>query len=348
MLDKIKCKVYNLIIQLKGSDFMGRPPAIPYDKIPKMKFERLKPIKRIEGNGRTKWLCECDCGNTTIVTQKNLCNRNTKSCGCIVKEGNSNRKHGESNTRLYELWTGIKRRCYGKNNTSYKWYGAKGIKMCKEWLNDYKKFRDWAYSTGYDESLPRGKQTIERKDTNGNYCPENCEWKTIQQQQRNKSSNRPYEYNGEIHLLPEWAEILGLDYDLLRSRVVNHGWTLEQAITEPINSKVKMDKIKIEYKGEKLTIKEWSQKLGISEHLIRSRMFHSKDPEFILKVGKHKKPRERLIEYNGKTKNIKEWAKELGMNYGTIKRRIYKGYPIEKVLSKEDYSNKAKSKKAEI
>lgn len=326
---------------------MGRPPAIPYDKIPKMKFERLKPIKRIEGTGRTKWLCECDCGNKTIVLQKHLCNGNTKSCGCLAREGNNNRTHGESKTRLYELWLGIKRRCYDKNNTSYKWYGAKGVKMCEEWLNDYTKFRDWAYSTGYDETLPRGRQTIERKDTNGDYCPENCEWKTIQQQQRNKSSNRPYEYNGEIHLLPEWAEILHLDYNLLRSRVGDYGWTLEQAITEPINSKVKIERRRIEYKGENLTIKEWSKKLGISESTIRGRLNHSENPEFVLNTGKNKRKDSIIIEYNGKTQSLKQWSIELGINYGTLKRRIYKGYSIEKVLSKIDYSNKAKRKKAE-
>lgn len=338
---------YNSTIQLKGSDFMGRPPAIPYEKIPKMKFERLKPIKRIEGTGRTKWLCECDCGNKTIVLQKHLCNGNTKSCGCLAKEGNSNRTHGESKTRLYLLWSEIKRRCYNKNDTSYRWYGAKGIEMCEEWLNDYTKFRDWAYSTGYDESLPRGKQTIERKDTNGNYCPENCEWKTIQQQQRNKSSNRLYEYNGESHLLPEWAEILNLDYDLLRSRVGDYGWTLEQAITEPMYSKVKIDKIKIEYKGEKLTIKEWSERLGIPEATIRERLRHSNNPEIILSTEKNRRKDGIIIEYKGKTQTLKQWSKELGVKYCTLKSRIDRGYPTEKVLSKEDYSNKAKRKKAE-
>lgn len=311
---------------------MGRPPAVPYDEISKMKFERLKPIKRINGTGRTKWLCKCDCGNMTIVTQKNLCNGNTKSCGCLAKERNGNRTHGESKTRLYGLWLGIKKRCYNPNEVSYRWYGAKGIKMCDEWLDDYTKFRDWAYSTGYDEDLPRGIQTIDRKDSNGDYCPKNCRWRTIKEQQRNKQSNNLYEMNGERHLLSEWAEILNVDYKMLKSRVGDYGWTLEQALSEPINSKVKIERIRIKYKGENLTIKEWSKKLGISEHLIRSRMFSSEDPEFILKVGKHKTSRERLIEYNGKIQNIKEWAEELGIKDETLRGRLNRGWSVERAL----------------
>lgn len=327
---------------------MPRPPAIPYDEIPKMKFERLKPIRIVSTSGRTKWLCECDCGNKTIVTQKNLCNGNTKSCGCFSMDSRRARNKGYRNKdRLYAVWRGMRERCSNPNNTSYRWYGAIGVTVCEEWERDYNTFRKWALENGYDETLPRGVQTIERKDPNKSYSPENCEWKTIQQQQRNKRGSVLYEMNGEKHILSEWSEILNVDYNLLRSRVGSYGWSLEQAINEPMYAKAKRKKIKIEYNGELLTVKEWSEKLGITENLIRSRMSVSKDPEFILKVGKHKTTKEKLIEYNGKTKNIKEWAKELGLNYDTIKRRIDRGYPIEKALSKEDYSNKAKGKKAE-
>lgn len=324
---------------------MPRPPAIPYEEIPKMKFERLKPIRIVSTSGRTKWLCKCDCGSETIVTQKNLCNGNTKSCGCLNAEMKKARNKGyRRNERLYVLLRGMKERCNNPNSRNYRWYGAKGIKVCEEWENDYLSFKKWAIDNGYDETLPRGVQTIERIDNNKGYSPDNCTWKTIQEQQRHKKSNTLFEMNGESHILSEWAEILNVDYNLLRSRVGSYGWTLEQAINEPIYAKAKREKIKIEYNGERLTIKEWSQKLGITENLIRSRMSVSKDPEFVLKVGKHKTTKEKLIEYNGKTKNIKEWAKELGLNYGTIKSRIDRGYPIEKALSKEDYSNKAKKK----
>lgn len=312
---------------------MSRPPKIPYDEIPKMKFGRLNPIRMVFENGRTKWLCKCDCGNETIVIQKNLCNGNTKSCGCLNVELNGMRTHSLSNTRLYTMFCGVKARCYNPNNISYKWYGEKDVRICEEWLQDFKKFYDWSIQNGYDETLPRGAQTLDRKDTNGDYSPDNCRWITIQQQQRNKENNVTYELNGEKHLLCEWAEILGVDYGFLKSRVGDYGWTLEQALKEPFNAKINLNKARIKYKGENLTIKEWSEKLGISEKLIRSRMQTSKDPEHILRAKKGERKDSIIIEYKGKEQNLKEWSRELDINYGTLKSRIKRGWSAEQALS---------------
>lgn len=276
--------VYNYIKKCKRSDFMGRPPAIPYDEIPKMKFGRLKPIRMIYGKDRVRWLCKCDCGNETIVTQKNLCNGNTKSCGCLsVDMAKSRNKGYRKNERLYVLLEGMKGRCNNPKNTSYKWYGAKGIKVCREWEEDYLSFKKWAIDNGYDETLPRGAQTIDRIDYNGDYSPENCRWVTIREQQRNKASNTPYELNGESHLLCEWAEILGFDYNLLRSRVVSYGWTLEQALEKPVNSK--KQSVELTYQGQTKTAKEWSKILGIKYHLIMARLYRGLPIEDVFYKG---------------------------------------------------------------
>ena len=97
-------------------------------------------------------------------------------------EKNNNYKHGMSNTRLHRIWTGMKTRCLNSNDYHYKWYGARGVRICEEWL-DFKPFAEWALSNGYDEEL-----TIDRIDNNGNYEPANCRWISHSEQSK---SHRP-------------------------------------------------------------------------------------------------------------------------------------------------------------
>ena len=117
-----------------------------------------------------------------------------------------------SNTRLYKVWCSMKGRCNTPSHTAYKNYGARGITVCKEWAEDFGAFMDWAMQTGYDEEAPRGKYTLERIDTNGPYSPENCCWKTIQEQERNKSTTIYVEDNGERVCRAEYCERHGIDY----------------------------------------------------------------------------------------------------------------------------------------
>ena len=158
------------------------------------KYGKLTAIKRVgshkypSGTSLSLWECVCDCGNKVILTLPALRNHNTTSCGCVHKEmiGNMNRTHGESHSRLHELWKGMKARCGNPNNISYKWYGAKGVTVCDEWNKSYTAFKNWMIENGYDESLPRGQQTIDRINPYGNYEPSNCRLISIQEQQHNK------------------------------------------------------------------------------------------------------------------------------------------------------------------
>lgn len=74
--------------------------------------------------------------------------------------------HGLKGTREYNLWLGIKQRCYNKNNSVYKYYGEKGIKMCDEWKNSALQFYKWLCINGYDNTAPFGKYTVDRTDIN--------------------------------------------------------------------------------------------------------------------------------------------------------------------------------------
>lgn len=114
----------------------------------------------------------------------------------------------------------MKGRCLNPKVREYKWYGAKGVTVCVEWL-DFQAFHDWAVANGYRDDL-----TIDRKDVNGNYCPENCRWLSKAEQQSNKSSNRMLTYNGETHAVSEWAKKLGVEYFRFYRGLKKHNFDL--------------------------------------------------------------------------------------------------------------------------
>lgn len=192
------------------------------------KFGELLVISREHSkNGRAMWLCKCDCGSYTIVKGNKLIDGHTKSCGCLRKRKASmlHKTHGESQTRLYQTWQGIKKRCYNTANKDYKDYGGRGIIVCDEWCNNYLAFKDWAINNGYKDCL-----TIDRINYNGNYEPNNCRWATQKQQVRNSRHNRYITINNETHCLSEWCEILNLNYRNVLNRVNNLGWSIFEAL----------------------------------------------------------------------------------------------------------------------
>lgn len=134
-------------------------------------------------------------------------------------------KHGMEGTRLYHIWCGMKCRCSCPTNKDYPNYGGRGIDVCEEWKNDFSVFMKWAFANGYTDEL-----TLDRIDTNGNYCPGNCRWATNLTQQNNKRTSHYIEYNGEKHTIAEWARILGLRRDTLRQRVLA-SWPLDKILS---------------------------------------------------------------------------------------------------------------------
>ena len=154
-------------------------------------YGHLVVIERAEANilpcgqKQTQYLCKCDCGNTKIVRSLALRSGSTKSCGCRQYDGlvQFSIKHGKRHDKIYNTYRGMKDRCYNKNNSAYKNYGAKGVTVCDEWLRDFSAFFEWSMNNGYIEGL-----TIDRIDSNGNYEPSNCRWITRSDNSRNRNN----------------------------------------------------------------------------------------------------------------------------------------------------------------
>lgn len=196
------------------------------------KFAKLTVIKRAENakNGNVRWECVCECGNKTIVTGGNLKSGTVKSCGCLKKIP-SNIKHKESKTPLYRKWKSMLYRCENPKHQAYKDYGARGITVCEEW-HDFLAFKRWV-----EKTKPNGNLSIDRIDNDKGYCPNNCRWVSEKEQANNRRSNVMIAYQGEIHNLLEWSDILGFNYKSVHNRMHKLGWTFERAISTPIDIK---------------------------------------------------------------------------------------------------------------
>lgn len=200
---------------------------------PEQKFGRLTLIERVQPVVRqgTKWLCLCDCGKEKAVDLKSMKAGKTVSCGCYRKSGHA-KTHGESDTRLYQTWAGMRDRCSNTNSRAYSDYGGRGISVCEEWRTSFEVFSVWAKNNGYADRL-----TIERLDVNGNYCPENCTFITLQAQARNRRNTVWLTVWGERKTIFDWAADNrigeGVTESTIRTRH-KRGWDAEKAVSTPV------------------------------------------------------------------------------------------------------------------
>jgi hypothetical protein len=174
------------------------------------------------------WRCRCVCGRIVDVDPRRLNSKMTRSCGCLQRDVTARRclKHGGADTREYEIWSGIKKRCYNTRCRSYSDYGGRGITMSERWRNSFAAF---LADMG---SSPTPLHTIERRDVNGPYDPDNCEWIPASQQSRNRRCVRELTFSGRTMLLSDWARELGFTTcSPLLYRLKN--WPLERALSTP-------------------------------------------------------------------------------------------------------------------
>lgn len=181
-------------------------------------FGKLRVIGRAERQSARSlwyWLCQCECGNQKIVSGINI-GRNTNSCGCIRNhQGALTRKHP-----LWRRWSNMIDRCTNPKNKDFRNYGGRGIDVCERW----KHFP--SFLSDMEASYFKG-ATLDRRDNDGNYCPENCRWASIKEQSNNTRKTIFLDTPWGRMTASEAAELTGVPLSRLSNRVLR-GWPIER------------------------------------------------------------------------------------------------------------------------
>lgn len=150
---------------------MGHPNPWAYLKLEGQTFNKLTVLAfHHAGKDKCSWFsCLCACGNTCIAKGTRIKSGTAKSCGCAHLD--KVKTHWLYWTPAYISWQSMKNRCLRKKNHNYSNYGWRWITICPQWINSFEQF--------YADMWPRPPGTsLDRKDSNGNYEPSNCQWQT--------------------------------------------------------------------------------------------------------------------------------------------------------------------------
>lgn len=135
-------------------------------------------------------------------------------------------KHGMFGTREYQCWAAMKKRCQNPNDQSYPLYGGRGITVCDAWQNFEGFFADMG-------RRPSASHSLERKDNDKGYSPDNCIWATRHQQGRNRRTCTFITFADRTMSIAAWCDLLGVPYNVVLTRIVKYGWSFVDAVTTP-------------------------------------------------------------------------------------------------------------------
>lgn len=172
-----------------------------------------------EAKGDPKiYKCKCNvCGWTSYFSLYKI--QQTTSCTHTNRNGGYREyKPFWVNKRLKQIFNGMMQRCYNSNDMHYGLYGQKGVKICDDWINNPSLFEAWSIKNGYDDSL-----TIDRIDSNGDYCPENCRWISCEDNSKYKSTTNIIVVDEESHTGRDWAKVLGFGMNTINTYIRLYG-----------------------------------------------------------------------------------------------------------------------------
>jgi hypothetical protein len=183
-------------------------------------FGRLTVVNKSEKRGtlnRIMWNCKCECGNYCVVNGSTLKVGDTKSCGCLFIEsvtmlGKASKTHGMRHTREYKSWSEAKQRCHNPKNGKFGWYGARGITVCDEWINDFQAF--------FNHIGPKPEKfELDRIDNSKGYEPGNVRWISKKGNLMNRRNTVKVFFMGEEITLDEYSKIIGISYKAAYARL---------------------------------------------------------------------------------------------------------------------------------
>ena len=173
----------------------------------------LKTLPRTKGVQKQA-LVQCVCGKEYVIRYADAVR--AKSCGCLRSEGAKgvNKKHGLRDHELYGTWRQMMQRCYNESHKQFDGYGGRGISVCSEWHEVSVFIDDIERILGVKTS----DETLDRKENNGNYEPDNVKWSTRTEQNRNRRDNLLIEIDGVTLCPSEWADKTGIPRNTIVDR----------------------------------------------------------------------------------------------------------------------------------
>jgi hypothetical protein len=186
-------------------------------------------------SGQNAFWCRCECGGRIAVRGACLTGEITRSCGCLIDERGREMKmtHGLTGSPEYEIYRGMRMRCLNPNVKSYPRYGGRGITICERWLHGEGGLSGAECFVADMGSRPSPDHSIERRNVNGPYSPDNCLWADRSTQAKNTSVTPHVTYNGRTASVHEWEVITGIPATQIAKRL-GRGWSPERALTQPM------------------------------------------------------------------------------------------------------------------
>lgn len=232
------------------------------------------------------------------------------------------RTHGRSHTPEYTCWQRAKSRCFNERDKHYADYGGRGITMCDRWRDSFEAF---LADLG---PRPSPKHSIDRKNNDGHYEPDNCRWADPFEQANNTRRNRVVSAAGEQRTVSEWERLNRTTPGRIKHRL-HSGWSAERAVSDP----PKLNRL-LTHNGETMTMTEWARRVGITVSTIRKRLRLGWPIQRVLATTPGSiKAGALYVTFEGETRTLADWATVRGFPHYTVAQRLRLGWTIERALS---------------